>query len=156
MTKEQKSARELADLVAQRIDMPDVRIAVHHDPVYGWHPTVFTAPDKAVSAQNAAERAAQELRPLCELCDERAEDDRRPLTRPIAVMIDGEEESLRTLGHAAKLLTEKLGHRASTSEWQHANQAIMVAQDDYTDGHRDLATNLVEHICRIEGLLARQ
>ena len=154
MKKEQKSARELADLVAQRIGMPDVRIAVHHDPVYDWHPTVFTAPNKAVIAQNAAERAAAELRVLYELCDERREDDRRPLTRPIPVVIDSKQESLRTLGHAATLLTEKLGHRAGTSEWQHANEAIIIAQDDYTDGHRDLATNLVEHICRIEGLLA--
>jgi len=72
------------------------------------------------------------------------------------VLIDGKKDSLRTLGHAAKLLTTNLGRRASTSEWQRANEAIMVAQDDYTDGHRDLATNLVEHVCRIEGLLARQ
>jgi len=156
MKKEQKSARELADLVAQRIGMPDVRIAVHHDPVYGWHPTVYTAPNKAVAAQSAAERAAQELRPLYELCDERRENDRRPLTRPIAVLIDGKEDSLRTLGHAARLLTERLGHRAGTSEWQHANEAIMAAQDDYTDGHRDLSTDLVEHVCRLEGILARQ
>jgi hypothetical protein len=152
MKKEQKSARELADLVKERIDMPGVRIAVHHDPVYGWHATVFTAPNKAVSAQNAAERTAQELRALYELCDERGEDDRRPLTLPIAVMIDGKEDSLRTLGHAAKLLTKN----ASTSEWQRANEAIMVAQEDYTDDHGDLATNFVEHICRIEGLLARR
>jgi hypothetical protein len=153
--KKQKSARELAELVAERIGIPGVQVAVHSDPVYGWHPTVFTIPAQAVNAQNAAERAAQELRALYELCDERAENDRRPLTRPLAVLIDGKEESLRTLGHAAKLLTEKLGHRASSSEWQHANQAIMVAQDDYTDAHRDLATNLVEHVCRAEGLLAR-
>jgi len=154
MKKEQKSARELADLIAERIGMPDVRVAIHPDPIYGWHPTVFTAPAKAINAQNAAERAAQELRSLYELGDERAEDDRRPLTRPIAVMIEGREDSLRTLGHAAKLLTGKLSLRANTSEWQHANEAIMVAQDDYTDAHRDLATNLIAHVCRVEGLLA--
>jgi hypothetical protein len=156
MKKERKSARELAQMIAERIGMPGVTVAVHADPVYGWHPTVFTTPAKAGNAQNAAERAAQDLRARYELLDERAGDDRRPLTRPIAVLIDGKEESLRTLGHAAKLLTEKLGHRASTSEWQHANEAIMVAQDDYTDAHRDLATNLVEHICRVEGLLPRR
>jgi hypothetical protein len=109
----------------------------------------------AQSSENAAERAAQELRRLYDLGDERGEDDRRPLTRPIAVLIDGKEDSLRTLGHAAKLLTGKLGHRADTHDWQAANQAIMVAQANYTDAHRDLATRFVEHVCRIEGLLAR-
>ena len=155
MKKEQRSARELAELVAERIGMPDVRIAVHSDPFYGWHPTVFTTPANALRAQNAAERAAQELRSQYELSDERGENDRRPLTRPIAVLVDGKEQSLRTLGHAAKLLTENLGHRATTIEWQHANQAIMAAQEDYNDAHRNLATDFVEHVCRLEGLLAR-
>ena len=154
MKREQKSARELANLIANRLGMPGVRIAVHDDPVYGWHPTVFTTPAQAVNAQNAAERAAQELRPLYELSDERAIDDNRPLTRPLPVLIDGKEQSLCTLGHAATLLTEKLGHRAASSDWQSANQAIMVAQENYTDAHRDLATNLVEHVCRVERLLA--
>ena len=154
MKKEPGSAHELAELIAERIGMPDVRIAVHPDPFYGWHPTVFTTPARAVNAQNAAEHAAQELRPLYELREERREEDSRPFTRPLAVLVDGKEQSLRTLGHAAKLLTEKLGHRATESEWQQANQAIMVAQDEYTDAHRDLATNFVEHMCRVEGLLA--
>ncbi len=153
MKKEQKSARELAELVAQRIGMADVRVEVHPDPAYDWHPTVFTTPGKAVIAQNAAERAAQELRALYELCDERGEDDRRPLTRPIAVLIDGKEETLRTLGHAANLLTGKLGHSADMLDWQAANQAIMVAQQDYTPEHRDRATSYVEHVCRLAGLL---
>jgi hypothetical protein len=154
LKKEQKSARELAELIAERIGMPDARIAVHADAVYGWHPTVFTTPALAVNAQNAAERAADKLRALYDLREERREDDSRPLTRPIAVLIDGREQSLRTLGHAAKLLTDKLGHRADTTAWQSANEAIMVAQDEYTDAHRELATNLVELVCRFERLLA--
>jgi hypothetical protein len=154
MKREQKSARQLAELVAQRIGMPGVSVEVHPDPAYDWHPTVFTTPSKAVIAQNAAERAAQDLRALYELCDERGEDDQRPLSYPIAVLIDGREDSLRTLGHAAKLLTGKLGHRADTTDWQAANQAIMVAQEDYTPAHRDLATRYVEHVCRVERLLA--
>jgi hypothetical protein len=133
--------------------MDGIRVEVHPDPAYGWHQTVFTSPSKAVIVQNAAERAAQELRPLYELGDERGEDDRRPLTRPIAILVDGKEDSLR-FGHAAKLLIERLGHRADKAKWQAANQAIMVAQGDYTDAHRDLATQYVEHVCRIEGLLA--
>ena len=92
MEKEKKSARELATLVAERIGMMDVRIEVHPDPAYGWHPTVFTTPTKVVNVQNAAERAAQELRPLYELCDERGENDRRPLTRRLAVMVNGKEQ----------------------------------------------------------------
>jgi hypothetical protein len=73
LKKEQKSARELVQLVAERTRMPGVSVEVHPDPVYGWLPTVFTAPAKAVNAQNAAERTAQELRALCDLGDERAE-----------------------------------------------------------------------------------
>ena len=153
MKKEPKSAHELAELIAERIGMPDVRIAAHPDPFYGWHPTVVTTPARAVNAQNAAERAAQELRPLYELREERREEDSRPLTRPLAVLVDGKEQSLRTLGHAAKLLTEKSATaqpRASGSKptrpswWPKMN----------TQAHRDLATNFVEHMCRVEGLLA--
>ena len=71
------------------------------------------------------------------------------------MLIGGKEQSVSTLGHAAKLLTEHLGERANTSEWQRANEAIIVAQKDYTAARRDLATNLVEHVCRIEGILRK-
>jgi hypothetical protein len=71
------------------------------------------------------------------------------------VTTDDGVQSLRTLGHAATYLTQRLGGRAASADWQCANQAIGVAQDDYTESHRDLATNYVEHVCRIEGVLAK-
>jgi hypothetical protein len=67
MNKERKSASELARLVADRMGMAGVTIAVHSDPVYGWHPTALTIPADAIEAQHAAERAAEELRPLYDL-----------------------------------------------------------------------------------------
>jgi hypothetical protein len=76
MKKEQKSARELAELVAQRIGMTGVTVEVHPDPVYDWHPTVFTTPNRAVNAQNAAERAPKSCDLCTNLSDERREDDR--------------------------------------------------------------------------------
>lgn len=129
--------------------------AVHADPVYGWHPTIITAPAKAIDAQVAAERAAQELRALYDLTDERRDNDRRPVNRPLIVIVEGREQSLRTLGNAISFLTRKLGHRAASNNWQCAVEAIAAAQDDYTEGHCDLATNLVEHICRTEGVLGK-
>jgi hypothetical protein len=83
MAKQEKTPRELADLVAQRIGIGGVMVAVHPDPAYGWHPVVITAPAAAINAQLAAEQAAQELRALYDLVDERREDDRRPHSRPL-------------------------------------------------------------------------
>jgi hypothetical protein len=62
--KEERSARELADMITAKLDVAGarIRVDVHPDPVYGWHPTVLTIPDLAVQAQLAAERHAAELR----------------------------------------------------------------------------------------------
>jgi len=68
--KTQLPARELAELVARLINMTGVEVEVHPDPAYGWRPTVFTTPSQAVNAQNAAERAAEELRALYDLREE--------------------------------------------------------------------------------------
>ncbi len=62
MQKEQKSAQELADLVAARIRVGGVLVSVHEDPAYGWHPTVVTAPAAASLCQVLAEEIAAELR----------------------------------------------------------------------------------------------
>jgi hypothetical protein len=43
--KEQRTAQELADMIAVRIGVGGVFVAVHKDPAYGWHPTVVTAAD---------------------------------------------------------------------------------------------------------------
>jgi hypothetical protein len=52
-TREKKSARELADMVASCI----------------WHPTVMTAPAQAIGAQLHAEEVAKELRERFVLAD---------------------------------------------------------------------------------------
>jgi hypothetical protein len=75
------------------------------------------------------------------------EDDNRPLTRPIAVRRAGAETSIRTIGSAIRFLDSDLKHWKTTSEWILAHEALCAAHDDYTDGHRDLATDQLELIC---------
>jgi hypothetical protein len=60
--KEKKSADELEKMIADRINVGGVFVKVHADPVYGWHPTVITAPAAAVRCQQMAEEIARELR----------------------------------------------------------------------------------------------
>ena len=60
--KEQKSAQELADLIAARIGVSDVFVSVDKDPAYGWHPTVVTARTATFLCQVLAEEIASELR----------------------------------------------------------------------------------------------
>ncbi|HEY1806392.1 MAG TPA: hypothetical protein VGG45_18115 [Terracidiphilus sp.] len=67
--KEPKTARELADLIAARIGSDGVFVAVHKDPVHGWHPTVITAPAAAYKCQVMAEQIADELRAKYELSE---------------------------------------------------------------------------------------
>jgi hypothetical protein len=67
MAVQEKTARELADIVAAKANLGDVRIDVHPDPAYGWHPTVYTTPAKAVHCQQRVEQIAAELRPFYRL-----------------------------------------------------------------------------------------
>jgi hypothetical protein len=62
MQKEQKSAQELADLVAARIGLRGVFVSVHKDPAHGWHPIVVTAPAAVSLCQVLADEIAAELR----------------------------------------------------------------------------------------------
>jgi hypothetical protein len=39
-----------------------VRVDVHEDPAYGWHPTVFASPAQAYECQLLAEEVAADLR----------------------------------------------------------------------------------------------
>jgi DNA-binding XRE family transcriptional regulator len=57
-----KTSKELADMIAAGINIGGVYIEVHHDPLYGWHPTVVTFPAQAVNCQNTAEEIAKNLR----------------------------------------------------------------------------------------------
>jgi len=61
-TRENKTARELADMVASSIGIGGIAVVVHKDPAYGWHPTVMTAPAQAIGGQLRAEQVAKELR----------------------------------------------------------------------------------------------
>jgi hypothetical protein len=67
MAKEKKTAQELADMIAARINVGGVFVKVHADPAYGWHPTVVTAPEQVVTFQQRAEEIAKELRALYDL-----------------------------------------------------------------------------------------
>ncbi len=60
--REQRTAQELADMIAARIGVGGVFVAVHKDPSYGWHPTVVAAPAAAYRCQLLAEEIAAELR----------------------------------------------------------------------------------------------
>jgi transcriptional regulator with XRE-family HTH domain len=60
--KQKKTARELADMIMAKINIDGVHVAVHADPVYGWHPTVFATPSQAAKCQQVAEQIATQLR----------------------------------------------------------------------------------------------
>jgi hypothetical protein len=49
-------------MIAARINIGGVHVAVNPDPAYGWHPTVITAPSQAIQCQQLAESIAAELR----------------------------------------------------------------------------------------------
>jgi hypothetical protein len=65
--KEQRTTKELADMIAARLGGRDVHVMVHRDPVEGWHPTVVTEPAQVIACQRRAEQIAAELRTEFEL-----------------------------------------------------------------------------------------
>jgi hypothetical protein len=67
--KQKKTARELADMIGQRLNIGGMFVVVHKDPAYGWHPTVMTKPAAAIGCQMRAEEIAKELRAEYELQD---------------------------------------------------------------------------------------
>ena len=69
MAKPQKTARELARMVAERIGAPVTSVVVEKDANLGWHPTVYALPEQAAALQRQAELAAQELRTHYDLAD---------------------------------------------------------------------------------------
>ena len=85
--------------------------------------------------------------------NERSDTDSRPLIRPLRFMSEGRERMMTTLGDAVVFLTKQYPHRASTEEWQRAMEAITAAQSECSDRRRRLATNMVQNICYIEGIL---
>lgn len=74
--------------------------------------------------------------------------DTRPLSRPIAVLRNGQETSIRTMARAAEFLAADLKDLAATVDWQLAVKTLGAAHEDYTEPHVELATHLVEQACR--------
>jgi hypothetical protein len=65
--RKQKTARELADLIAARICVDGVFVSVQKDPIYGWYPTVTSARNVPGQYQVLADEIAAELRFECDL-----------------------------------------------------------------------------------------
>ena len=80
----------------------------------------------------------------------------RSLSWPITIRWRGVENSLKTIDGAAQFLTSELQHLAATSEWRNAIYALGVAYEDYTALTADMATQLVEDVCKNATILKRR
>ena len=69
MLKERVSAEQIADMIARKINVAGVEIAVRKDHAFGWTPTVLSAPANPISFQRRAEEIAQRLKVQFELQD---------------------------------------------------------------------------------------
>ena len=67
MTKERCRPEQLADMIAQKINVPGVQVAVREDHAYGWVPTIVSAPSDTIGFQRRAEEIAHVLRARFEL-----------------------------------------------------------------------------------------
>jgi hypothetical protein len=67
MDKEKKTARELADMIAARVGVGGVQIAVHKSPIYGWDANIVVVPSQAIAANQMVQQIAAELRALYDL-----------------------------------------------------------------------------------------
>ena len=74
MQKEKKTAQELADMIQSEINIAGTFVKVHPDKTYGWHPTVFAAPENARALQMEAERIAARLRTKYDLKEKKRTD----------------------------------------------------------------------------------
>jgi hypothetical protein len=80
--KQQLTASEFEEMILARLGVVGARVGVHRDPVYGWHPTVYTTPERAVGTQQAVEGIANELRADYELSEEAPQ-----VGRPLSVFV---------------------------------------------------------------------
>jgi hypothetical protein len=62
IAKEKKTARELADMLAARIGVDGIQIAVHKSPMYGWDANIITVPSQAINAHAMLQQIVAELR----------------------------------------------------------------------------------------------
>jgi hypothetical protein len=60
----------LADIIAARVGVGGVQIAVFRSPVYGWDANIITAPALAVNAHVVVQQVVAELRELYDLKEE--------------------------------------------------------------------------------------
>lgn len=67
MAKERCSAEQLADIIAQKINVADVEVAVRRDHAYGWVPTVVSTPADPIGFQRRVDEIAHVLRARFEL-----------------------------------------------------------------------------------------
>jgi hypothetical protein len=63
MQLQDKTPKQLADMIATRINIGGVLVVVNPHPAYGWHPTVMTAPAHAIKCQQIAEQVATVMLP---------------------------------------------------------------------------------------------
>ena len=62
MQKEGKTARELEDMIAARIGVGGVQVAVFKSPQLGWDANVLVFPQQAQNAKALCDKVTRELR----------------------------------------------------------------------------------------------
>ena len=67
VTKEQKSAAELSDMIYRSIGVSGIQIDVRADHAYGWQPMVYCSSRDGLGLQRRAEEIAHQLRHHYEL-----------------------------------------------------------------------------------------
>ena len=69
MVKDRANARQLADMITEKIGVAGLEVVVRKDHAFGWLPTVVAAPGDLIGYQRRAEVIANRLRIQFELCD---------------------------------------------------------------------------------------
>jgi hypothetical protein len=62
MMKEHVTAKQLSDMITQKIAVVGLEIVVRRDHAFGFQPTVLTAPGDLIGYQRRAEEIAHRLR----------------------------------------------------------------------------------------------
>jgi hypothetical protein len=62
VTKELRTAEQLADMIVAALGVSEVYITVRKDHAYGWQPTVVSSPGDSIGYQRRVEEIARRLR----------------------------------------------------------------------------------------------
>jgi hypothetical protein len=62
VTKELRTAEQLADMIVAALGVSEVYITVRKDHAYGWPPTVVSSPGDSIGYQRRVEEIAHRLR----------------------------------------------------------------------------------------------